>query len=244
MKNKQPDYSRLLERIDMTLPLVGVYNTSNPKPFQLMVQPQPGECVFNFFRLWLEGKTLHLTKDHYGCGGCGRSFFGIEARPMDNFIEFLVDEEGLKASHELMIKWINHTKPNPPPQAHILIGPLQKDLWEFVLSITFFVNPDQLSALMIGAQYYSSPEDPPPVIAPFGSGCMQLLPFPDVKMLQAVIGTTDIAMRSFLPPDILAFTVTPAMFQQICSLDEKSFLYKPFLQNLRKARGPRGLKSP
>jgi hypothetical protein len=29
---------------------------------------------------------------------------------------------------------------------------------------------------------------------------------------QAVTGATDIAMRQYLPPDILAFTVTKAMF--------------------------------
>jgi hypothetical protein len=34
----------------------------------------------------------------------------------------------------------------------------------------------------------------------------------------------------------LAFTVTLPMFEQLCRLDEKSFLYKPFLRNLQKAR--------
>ena len=99
----------------------------------------------------------------------------------------------------------------------------------------------QLSVLAIGAQYHSAPDDPPPVIAPFGSGCMQLLPlFEDLDAPQAVIGATDIAMRRFLPPDVLAFTVTRPMFEQLCVLDEKSFLYKPFWNNLRKARGLKG----
>jgi hypothetical protein len=90
---------------------------------------------------------------------------------------------------------------------------------------------------MIGAQYDSAPEDPPPVIAPFGSGCRELIPFRDFDMPQASIGATDIAMRQHLPPDILAFTVTTPMFSRLCELDERSFLYKPFLQRLRKARG-------
>jgi hypothetical protein len=58
----------------------------------------------------------------------------------------------------------------------------------------------------------------------------------DLSKPQAVIGATDIAMRQHLPPDILAFTVTLSMFEQLCSLDEKSFLCKPFLRNLQKAR--------
>jgi hypothetical protein len=53
---------------------------------------------------------------------------------------------------------------------------------------------------------------------------------------QAVIGATDIAMRQYLPPDILAFSVTVPMFEQLCALDERSFLYKPFLKNLQRSR--------
>jgi hypothetical protein len=44
-------------------------------------------------------------------------------------------------------------------------------------------------------------------------------------------------MRHYLPPDILAFTVTKPMFERLCSLGERSFLHKPFLTKLRKARG-------
>lgn len=70
-----------------------------------------------------------------------------------------------------------------------------------------------------------------------GSGCSELHPFEDLDIPQAAIGATDIAMRQHLPPDILAFTVTRPMFRQLCELDEHSFLYKPFLQRLREARG-------
>jgi hypothetical protein len=56
-------------------------------------------------------------------------------------------------------------------------------------------------------------------------------------MPQASIGATDIAMRQNLPPDILAFTVTKPMLSRICKPDERSFLYRPFLQRLKEARG-------
>jgi hypothetical protein len=66
---------------------------------------------------------------------------------------------------------------------------------------------------------------------------MELLPFVDLEIPQAAIGTTDIAMRHYLPADILSVAVTRTMFQQLCELDENSFLNKPFLQKLRKSRG-------
>ena len=116
--------------------------------------------------------------------------------------------------------------------------PLREGQYKYLKSVTFYVNPDQLGLLMLGAQYNRTPDDPLPVIAPFGSGCMQLVAlFENLSIPQALVGATDIAMRQHLPPDILAFTVTKAMFEELCGLDEQSFLHKPFWQRLRKARG-------
>jgi hypothetical protein len=165
--------------------------------------------------------------------------WGLELRSRQEFLEFLVDGEGLKASRALMGKWIDAAKPYKAENPHLFLGPLKDERWPYVRTVAFLVNPDQLSALAIGAQYHSSPDDPPPVIAPFGSGCSQFLPFLDLKAAQASIGATDLAMRRHLPPDILMLTVTRPMFRQLCGLDEKSFLHKPFLQRLREARGGR-----
>jgi hypothetical protein len=237
MKDKQPNPDILSRRIDLKIPLIGFYDAPDPRLFAPSVFPNPGECVFSFYGNWLRGETLHITKDHYGCGGAGRWMCGISTRSRKAFIEFLVDDEGLKSSHTLMEQWIDSGRPYRAAYPHLLVGPLKEDQWSYAKSITFFVNPDQLSALMIGAQYESTPKDPLPVIAPFGSGCMELLPFENPDIPQAAISTTDIAMRQYIPPEILGFTVTKSMFERLCALDERSFLYKPFLQRLRKARG-------
>lgn len=84
----------------------------------------------------------------------------------------------------------------------------------------------------------SAPEDPPPVIARFGAGCGQMINvFDSLDIAQAQVGATDIAMRQWLPRDLLAFTATRPMFEQLCGFDQTSYLRKPFLQRLRKARG-------
>lgn len=236
MKEVQPDYSQLVKRIDLSIPLIGFYDAPNPSPFEPLAQPNKGDCVFLFYKNWLKGQTLHIKKEHYGCGGAGRWMCGIEVRSRKEFIKFLVDDEGLKASHELMEKWIDSSATYKVAHPHLFIGPLKESQWDYIKSVSFFVNPDQLSTLMIGAQYNSVPEDPAPVIAPFGSGCMELFPFKDPEIPQAAIGATDIAMRQHLPPDILTFAVTKPMFKQLCDLDERSFLYKPFLRNLKESR--------
>ena len=236
----QPDPTKLVKQIDIIIPLIGFYDAPEPAAFGPLVKPPRGKykCIFDFYINWLNGETLDLAKDSFGCGGCGTWLFGVKTRSREEYLKFLVDGEGLKASHELMNQWLDHHQPYQPEHQHILMGPLRDDQYQYLKSITFYINPDQLGVLMLGAQYYSSPSDPTPVLAPFGSGCMELLPlFDDLEIPQAIIGATDIAMRQFLPPDILAFTVTKPMFERLCNLDEKSFLYKPFWKNLRQVRG-------
>ncbi len=236
-REKQPNPDRLKKRLDIETPLIGFYDAPDPAVFEPLVSPQERRCVYAFFPDWLRGTTLHLTKNRYGCGGAGHWMWGAELRSRKEFLEFLVDDEGLKASHVLMGKWIDATKPYRAEHPHLFLGPLKEEAWRFAKSITFLVNPDQLSALAIGAQYDSFPDDPPPVIAPFGSGCSQFLPFKDLDIAQASVGATDIAMRQHLPPDTLTFTVTRPMFKRLCELDERSFLYKAFLERLKKSRG-------
>jgi hypothetical protein len=236
----QPDPTHLLKKIGIITPLIGFYDAPDVLPFEPLVRPKPGRhsCIFAFYHKWLNGTTLHISKVNFGCGGAGHHLCGITSRSRKDFVKFLVDDEGLKSSHDIMSQWLDCQKSYKQDYPNILIGPLQENQYKHLKSITFYVNPDQLSALMLGAQYNSSPGDPLPVVAPFGSGCMELVSlFEDLRIPQAIIGATDIAMRQFLPPHILAFTVTTPMFEQLCELDEKSFLYKPFWKNLRKARG-------
>ena len=236
----QPDPTKLIEIIGINTPLIGFYDAPDVSKFKPVITPEPDNhmCVFSFYENWLNGETLHITKDNFGCGGASTYLCGNEIIPREMHVQFLVEGEGLKASHDLMNQWFDHNNHYSPQHSNILIGPLREDQYEYLKSISFYVNPDQLSTLMLGAEYNKSPKGLPAVIAPFGSGCMLLVTlFNDLNTSQAIIGATDIAARQFLPPDILAFTVTKLMFRQLCNLDEKSFLYKQFLKDLRKARG-------
>lgn len=234
-----PDPTNLLSIAGIELPLVGFYDAPDPAPFEPLVRPKRGTraCVFSFYPRWLKGQTLHLTADNPSCGGAAHWLCGQENRTRQQYVEFLVDDEGLKASHELMGRWLDGTRLYRQEHAHILIGPLRQGQYDYLKSVTFFVDPDQLALLMLGAQYRSAPGDSPPVIAPFGSGCMQLVGlFDDLNFPQAVLAATDVAMRQYLPREIMALSVTRPMFEQLCTLDERSFLHKPFWGRLRRAR--------
>ena len=196
--------------------------------------------MFDFFRRWQRGETLHLTRENFGCGGAGRSLCSVKTRDRDDFIDFLWKDEGLRASRELMAGWVDGSPTYHQEHDHVLIGPLRPDGYAHLRSVTFWVNPDQLSVLLLGAYYHHAWGDPPPVTAPFGSGCMELVAtFDDLDRPQAAIGATDVAMRGELPADVLAFTVTVPLFERLCALDDASFPGKGFLRSLRRARGGR-----
>jgi hypothetical protein len=235
----QPDPTKLLEIAGIEIPLVGFYDAPDRSAFEPVVLPpkQSHVCVFAYYKLWLKGTTLRVTEENFGCNGAGRYLCGVTTRPREDLVAFLVDDEGLKASRALMEEWLDHRRQYQPDNGQVMIGPLRPDQYAHLKSVTFFVSPDQLGLLMLGAQYHSRPADPAPVLAPFGSGCMQLVTlFEDLNIPQAVVGATDIAMRQYLPREVLAFTVTKPMFEQLCGLDERSFLYKPFWTRLRKSR--------
>jgi hypothetical protein len=234
----QPDISPILERLSITEPLIGFYDAPDPTPFEPLEVPKGRQCVFRSRPAWKQGKTLHLTKKKHGCGAM--HLLGLAERSREELVEFLCDEEGLKASHELMNLWLDAAPHYEPRHEHLLIGPVQPDQYKYLRSVTFYVNPDQLSVLTAGAIYYSHPDDITPLVARFGSGCMQLAPlFDDLEAPQALIGALDQAARADLDPCLLAFTVTKPMFELLSrwAADPGSSLHNRFLGTLLRARG-------
>jgi hypothetical protein len=234
----QPDPATIVATLSIGEPLIGLYDAPDPAPFAPLVAPAAArECVFASFPRWREGKTLHLTKEQHGCGA--PHLLGLQSRSRAKMVEFLVDEEGLRASHELMDLWLDSAPGYHPQHGHVLIGPLHADQYDYLRSVTFYVNADQLAVLVTGSSYYSRPGDPP-VVAPFSSGCGQLASvFSDFDAPQAVIGATDQAMRRHLDPGLLAFTVTRPMFELLCRWadDPASSLHNSFLEEVVAARG-------
>lgn len=232
--------SLLINKLNLKYPLVAFYDAPSKELFPDLTEPVPGRraCLFMYFNQWQKGKTLCLSDDNYGCGGCGRWWFGKETRSHEDFIRFLAEEEGLKDSFKKMEQWVIKNRMYQPVNPFIFIGPYRPELNQFAKTITFWVNADQLSILMLAAHYFNEAGSPPPVMVPFGSGCMQALTlFEDLDQPQAIIGAMDLAMRQYLPPEIFAFTVTLPMFDLLNKIDEKSFIEKPFLSTLIKARG-------
>ena len=245
----KPDPTRLLEIAGIKTPLIGFYDIADTKPFEPFTKPK--RCIFSCYENWLKGESIRISEGNCSCQGGGYWVGGVvpgwvmkstetNSPPREIFAKGLNQREGFKSADELMCQWLENLKPYMIENGYVVIGPLKNDQYENLKTVTFYVNPDQLSLLIHGAEYNNASINSNPIIIAFGSGCGQmaaLLGDLDANVPKAAIGATDMAMREHLPPDILAFTVNKPMYKQLCELDENSFLYKHFWRRLRKARG-------
>jgi hypothetical protein len=153
--------------------------------------------------------------------------------------DFLEGERYLKTP-EVVRKFLACLPLAEVPTRYVVLKPLKEtDLAsENVRGITFLVNPDQLSALAILANYEG--QDNENVVMPFAAGCQSIGIFtyrenqrPNPR---AVVGLIDLSarknVRRQLGKDVLSFSVTPAMFRRMEANVEGSFLERKLWRSL------------
>ena len=226
----QPDSSRLRSEIKLEYPEIGFYDAPNMKLFKPLMETH--SCVFSCFEEWLKGKTLHLSKDNFGCTTCGRVLAGYNGVSKEKLLEFK-ENSGARSSQEINNALLGSRHVYHNQHEDIFIGPLKEEAWDHLKTVTLFVDPDQLSSLMTIAYYDCQEGDPPPVVAPFGTACSHFVPaFKDINAPQAVIGSTDMMMRRYIPSKVLSFTMTRPMYERICNRGKSSLSLGDFFQKM------------
>lgn len=241
---------RLRKALRLATPLIALYDAAPDDSFAPMVEAKGNACCFAYYQRWLKGETLVVRRGadedfhspHHGCPGL-QSHLGFNEKYPPWMANFLTDGkngaplgEGLKASPNLAREYLDHIVYPQPSTDTVLMGPLRLDHWGEVRTITFFADPDRLSALMTLATLWTSESET--IQTPFSSGCGLLWEvFGHHKQDRAVIGCTDIAMRRYIPRDLLCLTVTPARFEQMADFPDDAFLMQSWWQELMAARG-------
>lgn len=231
---------RLKTKLRLSTPLLALYDSRPSDAFAPLVEAKGSACCFAYYKRWLAGETLVVKKGGGGCQGAMRAF-GLEKTYPAYMAHFLTDGEGapmgegLRATPDIAQAYIDAAVPPDVKSGAVLIGPLRPEQWDAVQSVTFLVDPDRLAAVMTLAGYWSAQDV---VTAPFGSGCSFL--WRSLGGDRSVIGGTDIAMRRYLPPDTMTFTVSPAHFAKMLTFPEDSFLFKSWWNDLMDFRSRTG----
>ncbi len=181
MPPTQESIDRMTSKLRLTTPLIGLYDTNPSTEFEPLTEAKGRTCCFAYYNGWLQGRTVvfrsgsqSFGNPKHGCPG-GQNAFGLGEGYPPFMAHFLTDGkgapmgEGLKATPQLAQEFLDNSKPPKLSGDTILIGPLRLDQWNTVRSVTFFVDPDRLAALMTLAAFWSS--DPDFIHAETGQEC-------------------------------------------------------------------------
>jgi uncharacterized protein (DUF169 family) len=201
-------------------------------------------CVASMLIAASKGRTAYFDRKTFGCpgGGTGLGFgdrygsFPIDCLLSTGNKEFaammggasseMAEGERFYKNPEVARKWVNSLPFTDVPAEYVVFKPLgQVAGQDKPKLIVFFVNPDQLSALVVIAEYNRGTNQS--VTAPFGAACQSILfgyAEADKDNPRGVIGFFDISQRIHVDRETLSFTVPYKMFKEMEANIEGSFL--------------------
>jgi uncharacterized protein (DUF169 family) len=158
----------------------------------------------------------------------------------ESFDHFLHGERNIK-SPALVEKFVQSLPITDIPEKYVVFQPLSQidPASEKPQVVIFFVNPDQLSALTVLANYGRG--DNENVIIPYAAGCQTIgiYPYREAKSAKprAVVGMTDLTARVYIRkqlnnPNLMTFAAPFALFEEMEQNVPGSFLERHTWQSL------------
>lgn len=249
MKSKLADAIRLKYS-----PVALIWTDEKPEGALEFVEGRWG-CIMSLAGSAAKGKVAVVSRETCGCkGGVVGVGFGDKYESFPGGIEYFLStgnpdlcktEQGRKIAEahpdmlhgeryiktpELARKFVESLPIRDIPTKYIVFKPLELLAeGEEPKSVIFMVNPDQLSALVVLANY--GRETTENVAVPMGAGCHQIgiLVYREgeAEVPRAIIGLTDLSARKMtnrmLGKDILSFSVPYKMFEEMEANVEGSF---------------------
>lgn len=233
-------YSQLVEKLKLKYYPVAIIFSNEKAEEAMQFQEGKRACVIALLTAATKGKTAVFDRKTAGCvGGMAGLCFGNQYHLMPGGIEYFLSTgrgegyppgEGYIKTPELAKTFVDSLPYKDIEAEYVIFKPL-KDVdceVEKPVLICMYANPDQLSALVVLANYDRETNDN--VMVPFASGCQSicLLPYEqrEKSLPKAVIGMTDITARPIVPAETLSFTVPFKMFQEMEKNSAESFLDK------------------
>ena len=230
--------SRIAKELKLRYQPVAIIFTDEKPEGALQFKKGIWACIIGMLVAAGKGKTAVFDRQTVGCRGAATGLcFGSRFDETPGGFEYFLstgrgegypEGEGFKKTPEL-VKTLTDTLPiTDIPNTYVVFKPLNQvdPERETVQVVCFLCNPDQLSALIVLANYGRPGSDN--VIVPFGAAChtICLIPYQESKQdrPRAVVGLTDITARPLLDPDIMSLSVPFRMFQEMEADIPGSFL--------------------
>jgi len=238
-------HSRLADELKLAQsPVAILFSDERPEGAQGFAEGRWG-CVIALLNVAAKGRVAVLDSAS-GCGGghIGMGFCedfahtpgGIEYFLSTGRGEGYPEGERYIKTPEMAREFVKQMPRRTIPYKYIILKPLEQladD--ETPESVVFLVTPDQLSALVVLANYDRSTTDN--VIIPFAAGCQSIgiLVYEEAKkpLPRAVVGGIDISERPCMKPDQLTFAVPYQRFLEMEGNVEGSFFQTKSWEKVR-----------
>jgi len=212
----------------------GVYFSNIKPPESLELRKKGNGCIVPLILKASTGIPVVFAEESTGWP-CSAFYLGFQDTIFEGIEYFLSNKDDFWRPCERFIQnpglaktLIENIHPVKPSKQYLVIKPLEDFLSdEEPESVLFFVNADQLSALVF-LSHYDAPGSMDRVLAPFASSCMALVTLP-LKLSRkneekAVIGNFDIAARTRTPSDILSFAMPYSFLKKLAGFLPESFV--------------------
>jgi uncharacterized protein (DUF169 family) len=244
--------SRIAEELKLRrTPVAILFMDEKPKGALQFKEGKRGGCVIAMLSAAARGKTAVFDRKTAGCRGGGVGLeFGNTYGDFPGGIEYFLstgrgegyrEGEGYRKTVELARQAIAEVPFTNTPYTYVVFKPLEQvnPATETPRLVVFLANPDQLSALVVLANYGRPGSNN--VTIPVAAGCQTICLLPDQESRsdhpRAVVGITDISARPRVDADLLSFTVPFKLFLEMEADVPGSFLEKPAWRRV-KARIP------
>ena len=232
--------SRIARELKVRYQPVAIIFTDEKPEDALQFKEGSRGCVVAMLSAVGRGETAVFDRRTYGCGGGGVGLgFGNTFSGAPGGIEYFLstgrgegypEGEGYRKTPELARAFLDKLPITDIPFDYVVFKPLEQvePDKETPQMVTFYVNADQLTALVVLANYDQPSSDN--VIIPSAAGCQSvcLIPYHETQQEhpRAVVGMMDISARPHVDPDILSFTVPYQMFLRMEANVPGSFFEK------------------
>lgn len=232
--------SEIAKRLKLRYSPVAVLFTDEKPVGAVEFAEEKWGCVAAMLTAAAKGKTAVFSRKTFGCGGGGVGLgFGNQYLDFPGGIDYFLstgrgegyrEGEAYKKTPELAKSFVDDLPITDIPYEYVVFKPLDEidtDKQEPKI-VVFYANPDQLSALVVLANYGRPGGNT--VVIPFASGCQStcLLPWDEAQKEspRAIVGMTDITARPMIDADLLSFSVPFRMFLEMEENVPGSFLDK------------------
>lgn len=214
--------------------LCGIYFTNEKPEKALELKKKGNGCIVPLILKASTGIPLVVSEESTGWP-CSAFYLGFQDTIFEGIEYFLSNHDDFWRPCERFIQnpslakaFVDNVNAVKPDKSYIVIKPLEDfKPEEEPESVLFFVNADQLSALVF-LSHFDAPGAMDRVLSPFASACMALVTLP-LKLARnneekAVIGMFDLSARTRMPQDLLSFALPYAFLKRLTGYLPESFI--------------------